>query len=105
MLTNTFKFTLPILPTLLSAWILNLSDRIFIDKYFNMSDVGIYSLGSKISGSVLILFGAFILAYSPYFYEKAKSQDNLRIYLHLISKFVWFFCLYPFHYFSFRRSD
>jgi O-antigen/teichoic acid export membrane protein len=78
MLTNTFKFTLPILPTLLSAWVLNLSDRIFIDKYFNMSDVGIYSLGSKISGSVLILFGAFTLAYSPYFYEKAKSKDNFK---------------------------
>ena len=79
MLTNTFKFTLPILPTLLSAWILNLSDRIFIDKYFNMSDVGIYSLGSKISGSVLILFGAFILAYSHIFMRKLKVKIILRI--------------------------
>ena len=76
MLLDTFKFTLPILPTLLAAWVLNISDRIFVEKYFNMSDVGIYSLGSKISGAVLILFGAFSIAYSPYFYEKAKSQHN-----------------------------
>lgn len=93
MLTNTFKFTLPVLPTLLSAWILNISDRIFVEAYFNMSDVGIYSLGSKISGSILVLFGAFSLAYSPYFYEKAKSRHNFED-LFLFNKQICLFFLF-----------
>ena len=93
MLLDTFKFTLPILPTLLAAWVLNISDRIFVEKYFNMTDVGIYSLGSKISGSVLILFGAFSVAYSPYFFEKAKKQLNNKD-LFLFNKQICVFFLF-----------
>jgi len=93
MLLDTFKFTLPILPTLLAAWVLNLSDRIFVEKYFNMTDVGIYSLGSKISGSVLILFGAFSIAYSPYFFEKAKKQLNNKD-LFIFNKQICIFFLF-----------
>jgi len=93
MLLDTFKFTLPILPTLLAAWVLNISDRIFVEKYFNMIDVGIYSLGSKISGSVLILFGAFSIAYSPYFFEKAKKQPNNKD-LFLFNKQICVFFLF-----------
>ena len=33
-LLSTIKFTLPMIPTLLAAWLLNLSDRIFIERYF-----------------------------------------------------------------------
>lgn len=93
MLLDTFKFTLPILPTLLAAWVLNISDRIFVEKYFNMTDVGIYSLGSKISGSVLILFGAFSIAYSPYFFEKAKKQLNNKD-LFIFNKQICIFFLF-----------
>lgn len=37
-------FALPAIPTLLSSWILDLSDRIFIERYFSLTEVGIYSL-------------------------------------------------------------
>lgn len=76
-LKESLKFSLPMIPALLSAWVLNLSDRIFIERYFSLADVGIYSLGYKIAGLVLILSGAFNLAYSPIFYKLANSDDQL----------------------------
>ena len=76
-LKESLKFSLPMIPALLSAWVLNLSDRIFIERYFSLADVGIYSLGYKIAGLVLIVSAAFNLAYNPVFYKLANSDDQL----------------------------
>ena len=76
-LINTLKFSLPMIPGLLSAWILNLSDRIFIERYFSLNEVAIYSVSYKIATIVLILSGAFAMAYNPYFYEKAASPNQI----------------------------
>lgn len=74
---SVLKFSLPIIPSILSAWILNLSDRIFIERYFSTQEVGIYSLGYQIAGLVLIFSIAFKKAYDPYFYKIANSTDKL----------------------------
>lgn len=75
-LKESLSFSLPMIPGLLSAWILNLSDRVFIERYFDLHDVGIYSLGYKIAGLVLIFTSAFNLAYGPVFYKLANSEDQ-----------------------------
>ena len=69
-------FSIPMIPGMLSAWILNLSDRVFIERYFTLSDVGIYSLGYTIAGGVAILTGAFFMAYEPTFYKLASSKNQ-----------------------------
>jgi O-antigen/teichoic acid export membrane protein len=77
-LKSSLKYSLPMIPSLLSAWILNLSDRVFIERYFSLSEVGIYSLGYKIAGLVLIVTGAFNLAYNPVFFKLANSDDQIN---------------------------
>ena len=84
-LKESLKFSLPMIPALLSAWVLNLSDRIFIERYFSLADVGIYSLGYKIAGLVLILAGAFNVAYEPVFYKLANSNDQVAAQKQLFS--------------------
>ncbi|MBC7915283.1 MAG: oligosaccharide flippase family protein [Pyrinomonadaceae bacterium] len=76
MLKNALLFCVPMLPSLLFAWILNLSDRVIIDNYFSQVEVGIYSLGYKIAS--LIIFGgsAFYLAYNPLFYEVVNTYEE-----------------------------
>ncbi len=73
---ESLAFSLPMIPGLMMAWVLNLSDRIFIERYFNLHDVGIYSLGYKIAGLVLIIASAFYLAYNPVFYKLANSENQ-----------------------------
>lgn len=76
MLKNSLKFSLPMLPSLLFAWVLNLSDRIFIDHYFSQADVGIYSLGYKISSVIIFVSSAFFLAYNSIFYEVINTNEE-----------------------------
>ena len=76
MLKNGLSFSLPIIPTLLSAWILNLSDRIFIERYFTLQDVGIYSLGYQIALVATVIGGGIHTAYFPFFFKLANSNDQ-----------------------------
>jgi O-antigen/teichoic acid export membrane protein len=73
---NALLFSLPILPGMLASWVLNLSDRIFIEHYFSTREVGVYSLGYQIAGLILIFSLAFRSAYDPYFYRIANSEDQ-----------------------------
>ncbi len=73
---KSLKFSAPLIPGLLSAFVLNLSDRIFIERYFTLSDVGIYSLGYKIAGLIGVFASSFLLAYGPVFYKHANSEDQ-----------------------------
>ena len=46
-LRSILTFSLPMVPVLLSTWILNMSNRIFIEQYFSMEEVGVFSLAFK----------------------------------------------------------
>jgi len=75
---SLLRFSIPIIPILLSSWVLNLSDRIFIERYFSIHDVGIYSLSYKIASLVLILVSAFNMAYRPFFFQHSNDSNTLR---------------------------
>lgn len=72
------KFSLPLIPNIIIAWILNLSDRIFIERYFTLTEVGIYSLGYKIAGVMNLVAASFKKAYNPLFYKLANSQNQIQ---------------------------
>ena len=74
-LKTSLIFSLPVLPSLLSSWILNLSDRVIITKYFSLSDVGIYSLGYKLASLILFISAAFFMAYNPIFFDIANKVE------------------------------
>ena len=82
---TTLAFSLPMIPGNLSAWVLNLSDRVFIERYFSTADVGIYSLGYQIAGLVLIFSGAIKSAIDPHFY-KTSNENSYEISKKKLSK-------------------
>ena len=67
---------MPTIPHVIAGWILSASDRIFIEKYLTLTDLGLYSIGHKIGSAILLLSGAFRKAYSPYYYKLALSKDQ-----------------------------
>ena len=75
-LKDALHYSLPLVPTSLSGWILNFSDRIFIERYFTLADVGIYSLGYQIGMVVMIITGGIHTAYTPFFYKLANTRDQ-----------------------------
>ncbi|MCF8296150.1 MAG: oligosaccharide flippase family protein [Melioribacteraceae bacterium] len=100
---ESLKFSLPILPSFIFAWILNLSDRIFLEHYLTLNEVGIYSLGYKIASIITVIAGGIFQAYTPFFYKLAnekhfnfktkieKYNDFLVIIILIICFFISFF--------------
>lgn len=75
-LVPTLKYSLPLLPSLLSAWVINLSSQIFIEHNFSTSEVAIYALSLKIVALVTIISSAIMTAYNPTFYKLANGEDQ-----------------------------
>lgn len=70
---SSLKYSIPMLPAFVSVWVISASDRIFIERYFDTHDVGIYSLGYKIAMLVTVVSGAFYKAYNPYYFKLATT--------------------------------
>lgn len=76
-LKKSILFALPIIPTLLIAWIIDFSDRLFIERYFNLESVGIYSLAYRFGLLVTFISSSIATAYNPYFFKLANSEDQV----------------------------
>ena len=87
-LIHSLKFSLPMLPVILSAFIIDFSDRIFLEKYTSLSDLGIYSLGISIAGVVFIFSNSFNKAFDPVFYRIANSSDPISQRKNILSSYL-----------------
>jgi len=77
-LISILKYSLPVIPYVLSNWVMNMSNRIFIDHYFTKADNGIYGFSFKIASISLIITSAASMAYNPYFFKTANSDDQIK---------------------------
>jgi len=55
LLKRAFLYSFPLLPHFLSHWVLSGSDRVILERYVPLSDVGVYTVGYQI-GSAMMLF-------------------------------------------------
>ena len=77
-LQTAVRFAWPFIPTLLLAWVLDLSDRIFIERYYDLQELGIYAMGYKLSMVFFFIAAAFATAYAPVFYRLANAEDQKK---------------------------
>ncbi|QEC78077.1 lipopolysaccharide biosynthesis protein [Mucilaginibacter ginsenosidivorax] len=73
--TTTLKYSLPMLPSLLSSWVINMSDRFFINHFYNLTQVGLYSVVYKIGQVVQLFSTAVLMSYNPIFFEMANKPN------------------------------
>ena len=63
------RFSLPLLPGSIAYFLVNMSDRILIDKYLSLSDLGIYSTASTLALMLnIVSYGAY-KAFEPHFFK------------------------------------
>jgi O-antigen/teichoic acid export membrane protein len=75
-LKESLMFGLPLVPHLLSGWIMKAVDRFFINHYGGLVELGIYALGFQV-GSILSVFtNSFNAAWVPFFMATAKEQGE-----------------------------
>ena len=83
-------FALPLLPHLLSLWVLNVSDRIILQRFVPLAEVGIYSLGYQIASMLQLLAFSITNAWSPFFYKTAGEPGAPR----MLSRFSTYYMLF-----------
>lgn len=96
-----FRIGLPLLPTFLIYWVYNSMDRIMITNMLGTTELGIYSIGSKIAHISQFIYTAFAGGWQYFAFSTMKDKDQVQLnsrvaeYLGSIS-FASLFVLYPF---------
>jgi O-antigen/teichoic acid export membrane protein len=70
-------FGMPLVPSALFLWVTNFSDRFFLVKLTDTSEVGLYSVGVRVASAMVLLLTAFRLAW-PAFAYSIKSDEEAR---------------------------
>jgi len=71
------RFGIWLVPGNLGALIYTFSDRFFIQEYFTVADVGIYSLAVKLSGMItFFLLKPFRQSFGPYVFQQGRDLQH-----------------------------
>ncbi len=75
-ITKYLKYSLSQLPSDVSVWLINCSDRILINSMKGSSFAGLYGMGANLGNIPQILFHSVNKAYVPYVFEKYKEIEK-----------------------------
>lgn len=76
MLTNLFKYSLPLVPHTLSYSISSLFSRVIINARLSTSVLGLYSLASQFGGVADVVSNSVQSAFQPWLFSKMEVSDN-----------------------------
>jgi O-antigen/teichoic acid export membrane protein len=86
---KVLAFSLPLVPGSIAYYLTTISDRILIDKYLTLSDLGIYSIAATIALILNIFsYGAY-KAFEPYIFKNWGSDQFLAIFEKIRNGFVY----------------
>ncbi|MGH4123174.1 MAG: oligosaccharide flippase family protein [Clostridium sp.] len=77
-LKESLKYGIPLIPHAIGGWVLNVSDRWFIDRYRDLKQVAIYGLAYQIGSLLDFLVGALNKAYVPFFFKTIDENENAK---------------------------
>ena len=97
-ITNLLAFSIFLIPTQLSSFVTYLSNRLFLQEYNTLEDVGIFSLAYKIASIIPLLITMPVkMAFGPHIYSQIKSpnicKENLREFTSLFFLIISSFAL------------
>ena len=87
-LIEGLRFSAPLLPAALASMVLASFDRIWLERYVSLSELGIYTLGCTLGTALLILVRAFYMAVEPDIFASFEAPDFRRRFLVLKERFV-----------------
>lgn len=90
-LKKMLKYSVPIIPSSISLWIVNLSDRLIITYFLGNAYNGIYAAASKIPNLLVTFYNAFNLAWTELAARSIDEKDSNEYYSKLIDNLCTFF--------------
>jgi len=86
------RFGLPLVPSALALWAINLIDRVFIAHYKGQAEVGVYSVAVRISSAIAFLMLAFRLAWPAFAYSIDDDRAAKRAYSFVLTYLLFVCC-------------
>lgn len=88
-LLEMLRFALPLIPSALAFWVVNCSNRFFVQSYATTSEVGLYHVGNSMALLVALVTGAFQQAWGPFALSIHKQGDARLVYANVLLAYVW----------------
>lgn len=82
------KFSIPLIPNVISWWIMNLSDRYMITFIINNAANGIYAISNKFSSIIIIVNSFFSLAWQESAIVEYDSKDRDEYYSRMFNTYM-----------------
>ena len=91
-----FFFGIPLVPTLLLAWVFNSMDRIMIRSMVGYNELGIYAAAYKVVSAISIAQSCFTTFWSPIayrWYDEGRKKNSFEIVSKLVTCAMTIICL------------
>jgi O-antigen/teichoic acid export membrane protein len=79
------RFGLPLVPSGLALWVIDLSDRFFLVRIKGLGETGLYSVGVRVSTAILLLLIAVRTAWPGFAYSIRDDQEAKRTYAFVLT--------------------
>ncbi len=79
------RFGMPLVPSALALWAINFIDRLFLARFKDLSEVGVYSLAVRTSSVIVFLMVAFRLAWPAFAYSIEDESVAKRTYAFVLT--------------------
>jgi O-antigen/teichoic acid export membrane protein len=86
------RFGLPLVPSAVALWLTNFADRFFLIRLSGAHEVGLYSIGVRISSAIVLLLTAFRLAWPAFAYSIEDDREARRTYSFVLTYVVFVCC-------------
>lgn len=80
LIKKMLHFSLPLVPTVVATWILNLSDRYVILYFLGEGEVGIYGIGGRFITLVNMIVSGVSMAYTTFAYSNVDNPEAKKQY-------------------------
>lgn len=82
------SFGLPLVPSALLLWVTSFSDRFFLVKLTDTTDVGLYSVGVRIASAMVLVLTAFRMAWPAFAFSIQDDGEAKRTYAWVLTYLV-----------------
>ncbi|MFT5892159.1 MAG: O-antigen/teichoic acid export membrane protein [Dokdonia sp.] len=86
---KVLAFSLPLVPGSIAYYLTTISDRILIDKYLSLNDLGIYSVAATIALILNIFSFSAYKAFEPHLFKNWGSDTFMSIFENIRNNFVY----------------